>query len=109
MIHYRAAIKAIKHRARKRYCMAMLARAVLGGAYAVAALPIEEPAQASWPKSAQVHSSDVAKPLRDRNACGLKPGGVVVVLPVFIVGSDADGQAVYSLGHIGDPVCTWAI
>ena len=109
MIHYRAGIKAIKRRDRRRYCMAMLVVGLLGGAYAVAAPHVEERAQAPSPKSALARSSHAAKSSHDRNACGLKPGGVVVVLPIFILGGDADGQAIFYLGHIDDPVCTWAI
>lgn len=85
--------------------MAVLAGGLLGGAYAVAAPRVEAPS----PKSAPAHSSQAAKSLHDRNVCGLKPGGVVVVLPIFILGGGADGQAVFYLGHIDDPVCTWAI
>jgi len=109
MFRYRAGIETIKHRARRRYCMAMLAGGLLGSAYAATSLPLERPVRAPSPKSAMAQLSHAAKIPHDRNACGLKPGGVVVVLPIFIVGGDADGQAVFYLGHIDDPVCTLAI
>ena len=103
MIHYRAGIKTVRNRTKKRYVLAVVFGVLLGSAYAVAGPALEKQALA-LPKPVLAHSPQVAQSPGGDDGCAPGPVGVVFPIPKFISEHDGSSQA-----DAVEPVCTWAI
>jgi len=104
MIHYRAGIKTIRNRTKKRYVLAILLGVLLGSAYAVAGPRLERQTPA-LPKPTPTQPSHMTESPRSDDGCAPRPVGVVFPIPKFISEHEDEG----SLADTVEPVCTWAI
>ena len=112
MIHAQTSRAIINHQSLKKYIVAVIGGALLGGAYVllVGAVPGRVSLTPSpkispiVPRPVVEHPSHRAKLLRVRHECDSGTANVVV-LPMSATGQGAESR----LPVIGDAACSWAI
>ena len=104
MIHAQAGTTS-NNRTLKKYVVAVLGGALLGGTYAVAGPTPETQAQLRLPKAVPATPSHMAKSFRGGDDCATGTAGIVAALPISVSGRGAE----WSPANTSEPICTWAI